>query len=117
MAMNHRDAIQQAAETVWSERIKNCERSGKTIKQWCQDNGVTMTSFYTWRKRIEAAEAATKKPNRKAGGFAKQVSALDAVAPSVENVDVVMSLGKASVTIRRAADSEMVETLLRLMIG
>lgn len=120
MTTNHREAKHQAAEIVWGERIKNCEKSGKTIKQWCIDNGVTMTSYYAWRKRIEAANTATQKPRMEVKSSKKQQakrSNLGTVSSPIENVDVSMTFGNASVTIRRTADNAMVETLLRLMIG
>jgi len=49
-------AIQQttthskAAE--WAERIAAQGRSGISVKQFCQEQGLTDHSFYAWRKRL-----------------------------------------------------------------
>lgn len=36
----------------WAERIAAQGRSGKSIKQYCQEQGLTEHSFYAWRKRL-----------------------------------------------------------------
>jgi transposase len=36
----------------WRERFAEHERSGLTVKQFCQERGITQWSFYAWRKRL-----------------------------------------------------------------
>ena len=36
----------------WRERLAEQERSGLSVKQFCQQQGVTEYSFYAWRKRL-----------------------------------------------------------------
>jgi len=36
----------------WRERLAEQERSGLTVKQFCQERGLTQYSFYAWRKRL-----------------------------------------------------------------
>ena len=36
----------------WRERLAEHGRSGLTVKQFCQERGITQWSFYTWRKRL-----------------------------------------------------------------
>lgn len=40
----------------WRERIAKQKRSGKTIAQFCKEQGLTEQSFYGWRKRLGKAE-------------------------------------------------------------
>ena len=37
----------------WAERIAEQQRSGITVKQFCQERGLTEYSFYAWRKRLK----------------------------------------------------------------
>src|SRR6476646_7325516 len=39
----------------WRERISEQERSGLSIKQFCTERGLTLWSFYDWRKRLREA--------------------------------------------------------------
>jgi hypothetical protein len=36
----------------WRERLAEQERSALTVKQFCQERGITQWSFYAWRKRL-----------------------------------------------------------------
>ena len=36
----------------WRERIEAQERSGVSVKQFCEQQGFTEQSFYFWRKRL-----------------------------------------------------------------
>ena len=36
----------------WHERLADHKRSGLTVKQFCQERGITQWSFYAWRKRL-----------------------------------------------------------------
>jgi hypothetical protein len=36
----------------WRERLAEHGRSGLTVKQFCQERGITLWSFYAWRKRL-----------------------------------------------------------------
>ena len=37
----------------WAERIAAQQRSGKSVKQFCKEQGLTEYSFYAWRKRLQ----------------------------------------------------------------
>src|SRR5205814_6163044 len=37
----------------WAERIAAQQRSGMSVKQFCQGQGLTEYSFYAWRKRLQ----------------------------------------------------------------
>ena len=36
----------------WAKRIAAQQRSGMSVKQFCNDQGLTERSFYAWRKRL-----------------------------------------------------------------
>jgi hypothetical protein len=38
----------------WIERFDRFQRSQVTLTQFCRDEGVSMQSFYHWRKRISS---------------------------------------------------------------
>ena len=37
----------------WAERIAAQGRSGMSVKQFCEEQGLTQCSFYAWRKRLQ----------------------------------------------------------------
>ncbi len=48
-AMKHAALLQ-----AWSGRIAECRSSGKTVKAWCEAEGVSIKTYYYWEKRIIA---------------------------------------------------------------
>ena len=49
--------IKHAAKlSGWSERIRACRSSGKPVKTWCEENGISIKSYYRW-ERLYIAEA------------------------------------------------------------
>jgi len=36
----------------WADRIAAQQRSGLSVKQFCNEQGLTEYSFYAWRKRL-----------------------------------------------------------------
>ena len=45
---------------VWAERLERFPSSGLTIIDFCRREGISTASFYHWRKRLKATEAASK---------------------------------------------------------
>lgn len=52
--MEERVAIPKADE--WAERIAAQQRSGISVKQFCNEQGLTEYCFYRWRKRLQKGE-------------------------------------------------------------
>ena len=52
--------IEERAATTkreeWAERIAAQQRSGMSVKRFCQEQGLTEYSFYAWRKRLQKEE-------------------------------------------------------------
>ena len=39
-------------EAYWRDRVAAFERSGLSVKQFCEQQQITEQSFYVWRKRL-----------------------------------------------------------------
>lgn len=48
----------------WTERFERFHRSQVTFTQFCRDEGVSMQSFYQWRKRIISNPDSKSAPSR-----------------------------------------------------
>ena len=36
----------------WSASIAECRNSGKTVKEWCAEQGISAQTYYRWEKRF-----------------------------------------------------------------
>ena len=39
----------------WEEQIRACRESGKTVKEWCRDNGIPVGTYYARLRRVREA--------------------------------------------------------------
>jgi transposase len=46
------DGNANAKTNEWRERIAEQQRSGLSVKQFCRERGLSLWSFYQWRKRL-----------------------------------------------------------------
>ena len=45
--------VQNAQKTpIWKQRIIECRSSGKSVKEWCKEQGLDFTTYYRWERKI-----------------------------------------------------------------
>ena len=42
-------------EQQWCQTITTAKQSGQSIKSWCAENGVPLSNFYSWQRKMRAA--------------------------------------------------------------
>lgn len=42
-------------EQQWYQTITTAKQSGQSIKSWCAENGVLLSSFYSWQRKMRSA--------------------------------------------------------------
>ena len=52
MAETNSAKIAGARDEYWREKIATQERSGRSVQQFCKEQGLNNPSFYYWRKRL-----------------------------------------------------------------
>jgi hypothetical protein len=71
----------------WRERIAEQERSGLSVKQFCQERGFSAWSFYDWRKRLRESPAPVRFPlvERRSGSTKPATAPMSKSYPPVES--------------------------------
>lgn len=62
--MNKVQLIHNERKEHWRKLIEQCDASGKTQQEWCQENHVCMGSLSKWRRTIWREEEAWKELGR-----------------------------------------------------
>ena len=89
----------------WSARIAECRNSGKAVKEWCAEQGISVQTYYRWEKRfVEKATQQLSLPAPTQAGRLMQVNP-DAL-PSGDAADI-----GSAVTIRHG------ESIIILPVG
>lgn len=43
---------QQQRLAEWSQRVEACRRSGLSVGQWCRENGIAVSTYFSWQKKV-----------------------------------------------------------------
>ena len=85
-------AIKHAALLrAWSGRIAECRSSGKTVKAWCEAEGVSIRTYYYWEKRI-VAEASQEAKLRRNSQNSFKLADVSSLCYSAANHNTVLHL-------------------------
>ena len=107
MARGLQTLNEQNKLALWAERVQACRSSGRTVKDWCKESGISEQTYYRWQKRLfEMAR------QQQEGWFAE-------ITPErvehVNGIAVTVRVAGVEVDIRFGADAATVETVLRVL--
>ena len=91
----------------WAQTVAQCRDSGMSVRQWCQEHGVNVSSYYKWQRKVYAAAKAHQE-NSFVEVTPVQPVCSDSVAVTVRIVGV-------EAEIHNGADAATVETVLRIL--
>ena len=101
-ALNH-----QEKQALWCERVSACRRSGLSVRQWCQENGVSPKTYYHWQHKLFDLAS------ERAGAEFVQVPLNQ--KPQTNQPVATLHIGNLSADIYSSADAEVLEALCRAM--
>jgi transposase len=104
-----RAAGRDGARAAWAERLRRFAQSGLRPAQFCAQEGVSLPSFYAWKRRL-TADAAPAAPAASRAPRLLPVRLPDAAAP----LELALP-GGAVVRIAPGADEATLRCLLRLL--
>ena len=91
----------------WVQIVSQCRDSGLGVRQWCQEHGINISSYYKWQRKVYAAAQAQQEIQ-----FAEVTPVQSACSSSVA---VTVRIAGAEAEIHNGADAATVETVLRIM--
>ena len=54
--MEQMDSLQRANQqhrlVEWSRRVEACRNSGLSVGQWCRENGIAVSTYFSWQKKV-----------------------------------------------------------------
>ena len=85
----------------WQRVIEQQQVSGVSARRWCPEHGVSLQSFYAWRRRLAREEI---RP-----GF------VELLAPAAESGGLVLELGPWRLRLEPGFDEATLRRMLRLL--
>ena len=102
----------------WSARIAECRNSGKTVKEWCAEQGISVQTYYRWEKRF--VEKATQHLSLPAPAQAGMLMRIDPETMPGDEMGTVGSCitirhGESVITLPAGSSAETVADLVKAL--
>jgi len=105
----------------WAEMVSACRNSGKTVSEWCSENGINEKSYYYRQKKVCDAVPDLRKAAVMPVAHSNSAIHFAEITPGVQKRDsrpgVTVRLGKTEVHIQNGAETATIETVLRVLSG
>ena len=94
----------------WTERLERFARAGQTVAQFCQDETVSVPSFYQWKKKLAEQDGQTSShPKSSRSAF----RAVDVIPPSQSATTVRLANG---IEIELGGDLRVVQAVVKQLL-
>ena len=102
----------------WSARIAECRSSGKAVKEWCAEQGISVQTYYRWEKRfVEKATQQLSLPVAAQAGRLMRVNPDALPNGDVADIGVGMTIhhGESIITLPAGSSAEAVAELVKAL--
>ena len=90
----------------WSKRVEACRNSGQTVTQWCRENGVAISTYFLWQRRVFQAVS-----ERAEVCFAEVP--VYSTAPTVGSTAAVIHAGELKIELCSGADTATIRAIIQ----
>ena len=112
--MTSNELKHEAKKQEWSMSIQECRGSGLSVSEWCQQRGVTTTTYYRWERELLTAADQAPCSAVPAVTFA-ELPAPKQVSRNVAERCATLHIGKASLDIYPGCDAEQLRLMVELL--
>ena len=100
-AVNHDNQM-----ILWMNRVEACRSSGLSVAQWCKENGISTSTYFSWQRRVFKLVASEEQPC-----FAEVPLSSDVSQES--NVAAVIRQGPFTVELYNGVDVTTIRAILQ----
>ena len=100
----------------WSVRIAECRNSGKTVKEWCAEQGISVQTYYRWEKRfVEKATQQLSFPAPTQAGLLMRINPETMPGDEVNTINSCITIrhGESVITLPAGSSADAVADLVR----
>lgn len=105
--MNLQRANQHHRLVEWSQRVESCRSSGLTVGQWCQENRIAVSTYFSWQKKVFQALKEAQEVT-----FA-EVPVMESPQSSEQQAAAVMEVGGVRIQVYEGADTSTLQAILQ----
>lgn len=98
--------------------MADCRQSGMSVKRWCDENGVSSKTYYTWQKKVFSVMVEQQKLQSEAEGQERcfvELPAPQQIQQAPSDLVASVQVGQASVNIYSGADPKLAQALVLVL--
>lgn len=89
----------------WAQRVEACRKSGQTVSEWCSEQGIPVSIYYSWQRKVFQAVTTES-----------EVCFTEiAAGPAGRGTAASIQSGRVRIEIHTGADAETVRTILQAL--
>mgnify|MGYP000008499709 FL=1 len=92
---------------MWEKKVEQFDKSGLSMRQWCQENGEVYGTFRHWRKVIQ-------EKNEQEQGQSRWLP-LQVLDDTTQHSPIVIKYKEFKIEISQDVDTRLLEDLLRVL--
>lgn len=97
----------------WAATIQECRGSGQSVKKWCRENGIAVTTYYRWERAVlSKAEDTIRK--REAPAFA-ELAVPKQELRNVSECTATVRIGDGRIEFHQEMSPELIRSLIRAL--
>ena len=102
----------------WSVRIAECRNSGMSVRAWCNEQGISVQTYYRWEKRfVEKATRQLSLPAPTRAGLLMRINPETMPSDEMNTVGSCITIrhGERVITLPAGSSAEAVADLVKAL--
>lgn len=102
----------------WSVRIAECRNSGMSVRAWCNEQGISVQTYYLWEKRfVEKATRQLSLPASTRAGLLMRINPETMPSDEMNTVGSCITIrhGESVITLPAGSSVEAVADLVKAL--
>ena len=102
----------------WSARIAECRSSGMSVRAWCNEQGISVQTYYRWEKRfVEKATRQLSLPAPTRAGLLMRINPETMPSDEMNTVGSCITIrhGESVITLPAGSSAEAVADLVKAL--
>lgn len=102
----------------WSVRIAECRNSGMSVRAWCNEQGISVQTYYRWEKRfVEKASRQLSHPASTRAGLLMRINPETMPSDEMNTVGSCITIrhGESVITLPAGSSVEAVADLVKAL--
>ena len=102
----------------WSVRIAECRNSGMSVRAWCNEQGISVQTYYRWEKRfVEKATRQLSLPAPTRAGLLMRINPETMPSDEMNTVGSCITIrhGESVITLPAGSSAEVVADLVKAL--